>query len=349
MIRSIAIIFLFGAGCGSAPGESKSKEPPDVLEEIGRGRCPKLNSSAPAEWQRAVAELLLFDREKLIGALEEGVGHCEGLLRFRMEQLAAALKIVKDGGLTAGLLCSKETYAEFEPLDLVIVVRNSGRDPVTVETLSYGIRMARKVDAEPLQGWGTFRANIELRADQVQLVPFKSEPYAPEQGRWSISFKISAEGWEAETPSISIDVAPQPVETPSGTDRQVSALLHQMHDHPPRGGASMRPGGTWIPHDKTMDEIGKIGPKSVPALIANLGNFKIQKGIVQLLGDMKVREAVPHLLAILRDEDEFTASLIVEALGDITGQRDHFHRRWFDPEVRRQAREAYRKWWEDEK
>jgi hypothetical protein len=161
----------------------------------------------------------------------------------------------------------------------------------------------------------------------------------------------SSGGLKWATPPIAIACVEQPLVIPQGTDDRVKAALRKLKDSPESGCSSDRPGWTRVDYTEPMKELSALGQLAVPALLANLGNYAIEMPVIQLLGDMKVKEAVPLLLDRLWMQDDMHDSLIIAKLAEITGHPEGygFHRRWFDKVTREAAVKAYRDWWREHK
>jgi len=153
------------------------------------------------------------------------------------------------------------------------------------------------------------------------------------------------------TPPIALACVEQPLVIPQGTDDCVKAALRKLKDSPESGYESSRPGWTRVDYTEPMKELFALGQLAVPALLANVNNYAIEMPVIQLLGDMKVKEAVPLLLDRLWMQDDVHDSLIIAKLAEITGHPDGygFHRRWFDKQVQRDAVKTYRDWWREHK
>lgn len=151
-----------------------------------------------------------------------------------------------------------------------------------------------------------------------------------------------------ETAPIAVECIAQPLVIPEGTDDRVEMALRKLQDSPSSGISSARPGWSSATYSAPMKELAALGSKAIPALLANLHVCSLELSIVQLLGDLKVKEAVPLLLDRLWMEDNSHDSLIIAKLAEITDHPDGygFHRRWFDEGTQRTAVKAYRDWWE---
>jgi hypothetical protein len=138
-----------------------------------------------------------------------------------------------------------------------------------------------------------------------------------------------------------------PVKIPNGTEGGVAAALRELHRCPDSGFESSRPGWSSVRYNEAMEDLKRFGQAAAPALLANIDNYRIQLAVIQVLGDLRVEEAVPELVERLWMEDCFHDSLIVAKLANITGHPEGygFHRRWFDEAVRVKPVATYKQWW----
>ena len=109
-----------------------------------------------------------------------------------------------------------------------------------------------------------------------------------------------------------------------------------------------RPGGIRIGHTPEMDYLVAIGDETIPLLVANLKNanpnFRLQ--VIEMLGMLNAKAAVPSLLETLTYRDDFQDNLVVAKLSSITRHPDgyKFLRRWFDKSVQDEAVASFRDW-----
>ena len=132
------------------------------------------------------------------------------------------------------------------------------------------------------------------------------------------------------------------VENPSGSRQELPRVLDAGYELHVRG-----PGWSSVEYSEPMTQLLALGKIAVPALLANLTNYAVEVPVIQLLGDLKVTEAVPLLLDRLWMRDDPHDSLIIARLAEITEHPDGygFHRRWFDERTQQAAVRAYRDWW----
>jgi hypothetical protein len=182
-------------------------------------------------------------------------------------------------------------------------------------------------------------------------LPRRLEDYCSTPGPHELQYRYfgthSDGGPKWTTPPISIECVEQPLVIPEGTDDRVKACLRKLRDSREFGISSCRPGWTAIDYTEPMKQFSALGQLAVPTLLANLNNYAIEMPVIQLLGDMKVKQAVPLLLDRLWMEDDPHDSLIIAKVAEITGHPDgyRFHRCWFDKQVQEAAVKAYRDWW----
>lgn len=137
-----------------------------------------------------------------------------------------------------------------------------------------------------------------------------------------------------------------PVVIPEATSVRVAQALRDLRASPSGAFSSQRPGWTSVGENEPMRELRECGDEAVSAILANLGNFWIRMELIQVLGKLKAKQSVGPLLDLLWMEDCFHDMLIVAVLAEITEHKDgySFHRRWFDPVVRKAAVAAYKDW-----
>ena len=134
---------------------------------------------------------------------------------------------------------------------------------------------------------------------------------------------------------------------PPGTPTELRRAVIDAYETPITEGKASRPGWAYIGYTEPMSRIAEFGDDAIPVLLANIDNSKLRLQILQLLGDLRAKEAVPILLDRLEMKDSANDVFIIAKLAEIT---DHpsgysFYRRWFDEDVRREALAEYRKWW----
>lgn len=119
------------------------------------------------------------------------------------------------------------------------------------------------------------------------------------------------------------------------------------HNTPIVEARATRPGWAYVGYTEPMTRIAKFGDDAVPVLIANIDNKVLKLQILQLLGDLRAKEAVPILLARLEMKDSANDVFIIAKLAEITEHPEGygFYRRWFDEGVQQRAVVEYRKWW----
>lgn len=155
------------------------------------------------------------------------------------------------------------------------------------------------------------------------------------------------------------------LQIPRGTNPQLAQAFREAWVTPPPRYLAMRPGWADVEYSEPMQRIVAFKQEAVPVLIANLESGEFQLQVIQMLGDLKAAAAVPALVDQLEvlekgpefddrrgDDvfDEFTQSLLLAKLADITGHPDghRFYRSGFSSGVRQQAVAAYRQWHRDQ-
>ena len=138
---------------------------------------------------------------------------------------------------------------------------------------------------------------------------------------------------------------------PRNTPKDLRQAVIDAYNTPITEARADRPGWANVGYTEPMTRIAKFGDDAVPALIANIDNRVLRLQILQLLGDLHAKKAVPVLLDRLEMEDSANDVFIVAKLAEITEHPEGygFYRRWFDEAVQQRAVATYRKWWAENK
>lgn len=265
-------------------------------------------------------------------------------------------------GLTYVLVSQTNVYFVEEPFRLSLHVKNvSERKQTLPVVLSEGYKLY-------IRGPGGNEGNSQavgdrqMREEDLDILPGESRIidlkrsmnnccFSPGLHQVSYCYFGTHGGGDRKpswiTPAVTIRCIEQPIVIPEGTDIRVTQALRKLQDSPGTGFFSSRPGWTTADYSEPMTQLSSLGKVAVPALLANLQNFAMEISIIQLLGDLKVKEAVPFLLDRLWIQDDPHDSLIIAKLAEITGHPDGygFHRHWFDKRTQEDAVKAYRDWW----
>ena len=97
--------------------------------------------------------------------------------------------------------------------------------------------------------------------------------------------------------------------------------------------------------------LGQIGtPAVVPTLLACLDNpnFRFPAPVLEALGNLRVKEAIPYFIRALRHEDPHVRGIANSSLMVTTTQAFGF-RATADEERREKAVRKWEKWWEENK
>lgn len=139
---------------------------------------------------------------------------------------------------------------------------------------------------------------------------------------------------------------------PPGTPDRTEKLFISLSENPPDGVFMCRPGYARVFYTQDMIDIANSPHESIPVLLANISHPTIGNLAIEILGDLKVKEAVDPLIDLLRraraSDNETEIGLILNVLAKITqhprGYR--FFREAFRPEVIDEAISEYGAWYE---
>ena len=263
------------------------------------------------------------------------------------------------GGVACKLVSQTSTYAVGEPLRLALHVENvtnTNQELPPVLGARYELDVRGPGGDERDRGsWSVSMSEADLSLlpgdSRTIELPRSSEGSCFTPGKHRLRYRYfgteSREEPQWVTPCITIACVEQPLVIPAGTDVRVMRSLLGLQDAPPGGCSSMRPGWTTLFYSDPMTELAALEDEAVTALLANIHVHSLEMEIIQLLGDLRVKQAVPLLLDRLWMQDSVHDWLIIAKLAEITEHPDgyRFHRRWFDQQTRLAAVKAYRDWW----
>lgn len=271
-------------------------------------------------------------------------------------------------GLSLVLKPQKGCYFEYEPLRFSLEITNTTDEertlpPAVDDAFELAIRPAAA--SGPRRSGGSRTGGTEERVQPRSVgsgetlalpLPRRSGRWCCESGTFRIAYMYFGPSWKpGQEPALAsgqltVECVRQPLVFPEGTSESVVNLLKGLREAGRSGFLSQIPGWSEVDYNEPMMELAKLGDEAVPALIANLGNHRIQLQLAQLLAAMRAKEAVPSLLEQLWMEDDWHDFIVIAKLSEITGHPDgyRFHRRWYVPAVRREAVSAYRAWWKEE-
>ena len=272
--------------------------------------------------------------------------------------LSVRMRQQKSGDISYTLRSETKTYFVGQPFRLTLHVKNlsqSKRILPPVLNAGYRIGVRGPGDSEHHQVFGVLEVeeNRDLLPGASRAIELprslRDRCFTPGTNELQYCYfgTQSKGGPKWVTPPITITCLEQPLVIPKGTDERVKAALRKLKDSPKVGISSGRPGWTAVSYTEPMKQLSALGKLAVPALLANVNNYAIGMPIIQLLGDMKVKQAVPLLLDRLWMQDGPHDSLIIATLAEITEHPDgyRFHRHWFDKKTQEAAVRAYRDWW----
>ena len=144
---------------------------------------------------------------------------------------------------------------------------------------------------------------------------------------------------------------------PPGTIENIKVLFFKLAKRPSNGSCGMRPGFARIFYNQEMINIANSkNPITTEVLLANIGHPTICRSSIQILGDLRVKEAIPTFIKILSDRPKNYAhgtliSLTLNSLARITQHHYgyHFYRRAWMPKIIDQAVIEYKKWYRNNK
>lgn len=262
-------------------------------------------------------------------------------------------------GIEYTLIPDKRTYFVGEPFRFSLRACNvSDTSRVPPEDLDSSYRL-KVLGAKELDVERHFAARLSpelksLAPGEAETVRLSSVPF--QAGRqvgialWQYTFLDATPRWS--TTPVRIRCVVQPLRFPPGTTGSVAGALAELYDSPMLDiSPDVRPGVVEISYTDAMQKIKDLGRVAAEALVANVGNYRVQLSVLQLLGDLRVTAAVPQLVTMLSTGDKldsFRDALVLTVLGRITEhpQGDSFSKRVFDLQARREAVAAYQAWWE---
>ena len=149
------------------------------------------------------------------------------------------------------------------------------------------------------------------------------------------------------TRELLLQCVPQAINVPAGTPPEVADALKELAAGPAHQYVSVFPAWTRINRTATMAKLLAQGDRAVPALLANLNNYRLRPAVIQLLGDLNCKPAVPRLLALLRMDDSTQDRLILSSLATLTGHPKglEFYNTWSTVDGKENALAAYRAWY----
>lgn len=139
---------------------------------------------------------------------------------------------------------------------------------------------------------------------------------------------------------------------PPGTPDRIEKLFIALGENPPDGVFMCQPGYGRVFYTREMIDIANSPCEAIPILMANIDHPTVGNPAIEILGDLRVKEAVDPLIGLLRrarsSDSETEVGLILNVLAKITqhpkGYR--FFREAFRPEVIDEAIAEYGAWYE---
>ncbi len=265
-------------------------------------------------------------------------------------------------GLVYRLRALKDVYYEYEPLELTLIVTNAGLKaapmPLTEEG---GTVIVRKMTDNDELSWKPRPVTQAVAGEDVmpgeivdiRLTDRQGQVHMSATGSWAVQYRCQGEGGPkrriyVSTSDLLLQCAPQPLVIPADTPKPVADALNELMAAPARDFISRRPAWTQVNYSQPMTKLKSLGEAAVPALLANLNHYKIQPAVIQILSDLKCRQAVPRLLNMLQMDDRLSDAQILTALHTITECPKGFdyYTNWLhDAEMQKQAVAWYRNWW----
>lgn len=263
--------------------------------------------------------------------------------------------------LTHRLRSLKDSYYEYEPLDLILVTVNE-----TPQTRVLGLQdqggylvLHEIIDNDEVS-WRPMPVEQDVVGQQVlpgEAVDLRlSDPSdrvrLASPGTWVVSYRYFQEvgarrRFRFMTADIRILCVPQPVSLPELTPPDVAAAIKALAVAPAHEYLSMFPSWTKVNYSEPMRRLREMGDRAAPALLANLGNYRIRPAVIQVLADIKCRAAMPPLFSLLKMDDSVQDRLILTALATLTGLPKglDFYSHWDQFETKEEALAAYKAWY----
>lgn len=266
-----------------------------------------------------------------------------------------------DEAYSIRLLTSKEAYYEYEPLQLLLRVQNlSEKTKIMPFGPQEAVIHARQPDDDLLNrrsfGMAQQLEQPKLWPNQMLLIPLVDHAggaYLKREGEWRLAYQcygsIGRNDLYTTNEELVVYCVRQPLVLPSGTPAAVKSLLEELSTAPVPDIIYLPPSITRVPYNQPMQQLRRLGDAAAEVLVANLGNYRMRSQIVQILGDLRAKPAVPKLLHLLQLKDTPGDHLILAALANITGlsEGEEFQKNWSDPAKRPAAVDAYRDWWQN--
>ena len=264
-----------------------------------------------------------------------------------------------EGQLVRRLQSVKDTYWEYEPLDLLLVTVNNTDKPQPLGLQERGgYLVVHEITDNDEILWRPIPVTQDVAAQQVMPgetvdlrlgLAGRAAPTRP--GTWVVSYRYYPQAGERRkvvfvTQDIFVQCVRQGLVVPPGTPADVTAALAALLDAPAHDYLSRFPAWTQVNDGDAMRRLRAMGDRAAPALLANLNHYRIRPAVIQLLADIKYAPAVPALIYLLRMNDGTQDRLILSALAHVTGHPKgfEFYTHWGEMETKEDALRAYRTW-----
>ena len=264
-----------------------------------------------------------------------------------------------EGQFVRRLQSAKDSYWEYEPLELVLVtVNNTGNpQPLGLQDRGGYLLLHELTDNDEVL-WRPIPVEQDVVAQQVmpgETVDIRVGPTGQavptRPGTWVVTYRYYPEAGARRrllfvTRDIFVQCARQPLAVPEGTPADVASTLTALAAAPAHQYASRFPSWTRVNYSEPMSRLKAMGQRAAPALMANLNHYRIRPAVIQLLGDLHYAPAVAPLISLLRMNEGTQDRLILSALATLTGHPKglEFYTRWGEMETKEDALRAYREW-----
>jgi hypothetical protein len=274
---------------------------------------------------------------------------------------AGPILVVDQDPLTHRLRPLKDSYYEYEPLDFVLVTVN---DTPRTRNLGLQDRGAYLVLHEVADNDEAAWRQVPLEQDVVGQQVLPGETVLLRLGDLTGGARLTTPGtWVAcyryfqetgarrkflfTTGDVRLQCVPQPLVLPENTPADVAQAIKALAVAPAHDYLSQFPSWTKVNYSEPMRRLREMGDRAAPALLANLGHYRIRPAVIQVLADMKCRAAAPQLIALLHMDDSVQDHLILTALATLTGLPKglDYYSHWDQIETKEEALAAYRAWY----